>query len=76
MDLLNRRFLLNVLMQDLEDPRIADRVADRLRHHLRAVIDGNEEGSARLAIRLLSAFTNRAACPRALDDSLDSLVDK
>ena len=63
-------------MQDLEERTIANRVADRLRHHLRAVIDGSEEGSPLLASRLLGAFSNRPECVRALDGSLDALVDK
>ena len=46
-------------MLNVEELELRRRVADRLRRHLRAVIDGEELGSPQLARMLLDAFTDR-----------------
>ena len=61
-----------MLIPDREESGIANRVENRLKRHLQAVIDGKEEGSPLLARMLLDAFTNRSECVCPLD-ALDQL---
>jgi hypothetical protein len=60
-------------MLNVEELELRRRVADRLRRHLRAVIDGEEQGSPYLARMLLDAFTNGPQGEDRRDDGLRRL---